>query len=125
MADLSGRNALVVEDEAGIAILIEDMLQDLGCEVVASASRLKRASEIACTVTIDFAILDVNLDGEPAFPVARILRERKVPFLFSTGYGLSGIPSEFDGCPLLSKPFLIEELQRELLTMLAGDSPDA
>jgi DNA-binding response OmpR family regulator len=120
MAELSGCKALVVEDEAGIAILIEDMLKDLGCEIVASASRLKRATEIARTASIDFAIVDVNLAGEPAFPVASILRERKVPFLFSTGYGLSGIPSEFRGYPLLSKPFLVDELERELLGMLSA-----
>jgi DNA-binding response OmpR family regulator len=126
MNDLAGRRALLVEDEGGVALLIEDMLFDLGCELAGSAARFNRACEMARSAAADFAVLDVNLDGEPAFPVARILRDRKIPFVFSTGYGAAGMPLEFNGIPVLTKPFVLEELRqaiRAALRIAAG--PDA
>ncbi len=119
MGDLTGRKALLVEDEGGVALLIEDMLQDLGCEIAGSAARLEQACEMAHKLKADFAILDVNLDGRPAFPVARILRERQIPFIFSTGYGAMGMPPEFEAAPVLAKPFVIEQLERKILDALA------
>jgi CheY-like chemotaxis protein len=61
--EFSGISVLVVEDEGGIALLIEDMLEELGCNVVASVAHLSEATEIARTVSADLALLDVNLDG--------------------------------------------------------------
>ncbi|MFZ2031585.1 MAG: response regulator [Vitreimonas sp.] len=118
MNDLSGRRVLIVEDEAGVALLIEDMLLELGCEIAASAAKLARGCELARTVACDLAILDINLDGEPAFPVARILAERKIPFLFSTGYGSAGLPDEFKQRHVLSKPFTIEQLEAKAVETL-------
>jgi CheY-like chemotaxis protein len=120
MNGISGLKALIVEDEGSIALLIEDMLERLGCEIAASVARLSEACEVARTATFDFAVLDVNLDGKPAFPVADILRERRIPFVFSTGYGDSGLPAEFNGRPVLSKPFLTRDLQRAILQALSG-----
>lgn len=114
MTELSGLRILVVEDEGFVAMMIEEMLQDLGCLVAASVARLPEACRIAATIEADLAILDVNLYGEAVFPVAEILRERKIPFVFSTGYGASGLPAEFAGRPVLGKPFLFEELQRKI-----------
>jgi CheY-like chemotaxis protein len=105
---------VVVEDEGSIALLIEDMLLELGCEIAASAAHLAQAREVACSAGFDFAVLDVNLAGQPAFPVAKILRERRIPFVFSTGYGASGIPEEFKGTPTLSKPFAVDELREKI-----------
>jgi CheY-like chemotaxis protein len=119
MNDFFGLKALIVEDEGSIALLIEDMLLGLGCEITASAARLSEACEVAQTATFDFAVLDVNLDGKPAFPVADILRERRIPFVFSTGYGASGVPTEFIGHPVLSKPFSIRNLQSAILQALS------
>lgn len=111
---------LVVEDEGAIAMLIEEMLEDLGCEIVASVARLAAAQERASTAHIDLAILDVNLAGERAFPVAQILRSRGIAFVFSTGYGASGVPAEFAGYPVLHKPFSEEELRRKIGLALKG-----
>lgn len=119
MTDLSGLKALVVEDEGGVALLIEDMLLDLGCEIAGSVARVAKACEVARTATFDFAVLDVNLDGEPAFPIASILRERRIPFLFSTGYGESGLPPEFNAHPVLSKPFGMADLRRVIAAALS------
>lgn len=132
MSPLAGTRVLVVEDEGAIALLIEEMLEEFGCEVVASVARLAAACEIAGSVQVDLAILDVNLAGERVFPVADILRERQIPFLFSTGYGASGLPAEYAARPVLHKPFSESELQQKIAVTLkeAGKSdptisPDA
>jgi CheY-like chemotaxis protein len=118
MTDLAGLRALVVEDEAAVALLIEDMLSELGCEVIASVARLAKACVVARTSVFDFAVLDLNLAGEPAFPVADILRERQIPFVFSTGYGTKGLPADYAGYPALAKPFVIAELRRQIVRAL-------
>lgn len=105
---------LVVEDEMTIALLIEDMLHDLGHEVVGLAMRLGPAAELARAKAIDFAILDVNLDGRMSFAIAEILKSRGVPFAFATGYGPSGIDPRFADCPVIDKPFDIAALQAAL-----------
>lgn len=118
MTELAQLRALVVEDEGAIALLIEDMLIDLGCAVVASAADLDRACELARTATIDFAVLDLNLNGSSADGVAYILRERGIPFVFSTGYGVGGIADEFKSAPAVAKPFVIEDLRAKILLAL-------
>lgn len=114
MSEFNGIKVLIVEDEGFVALLIEDMLLDLGCEIVASVAGLKKACRIAETAQIDLAVLDVDLGGERSFPVAAVLRERGVPFIFSTGYGTSGLPAEFIGCPVLGKPFSTRALEQTL-----------
>ena len=117
--DLSGLKVLVVEDEGGIALLIEDMLLELGCEIAASAAHLNEANELARHCQIDFAVLDVNLDGQPVFPVARALRDRGVPFVFSTGYGAGGLPADLAGYPVVSKPFLMNSLREAVVSAIS------
>jgi CheY-like chemotaxis protein len=118
MSKFSGIKVLIVEDESFVALMIEDMLEELGCEVVASVARLTEACGIAGTAEIDLAVLDINLGGERSFPVAEILRGRGVPFMFSTGYGAAGLPAELSGSPVLSKPFSANELQEMLSSAL-------
>ncbi|WP_274425311.1 response regulator [Chelativorans sp. YIM 93263] len=118
MTQLQGLSVLVVEDEGSVALLIEDMLQDLGCEIVASVARLAEALKVAATAEVDLAVLDVNLDGQPVFPVAELLRERQIPLVFSTGYGTSGLPREFSSHPVLCKPFSMTELQQTVALAL-------
>lgn len=118
MTLFAGIRVLLVEDEGTVAMLIEEMLEDLGCTVVASVPRLALAREKAGTAQVDLAILDVNLAGERVFPVAEILRGRGVPFLFSTGYGASGLPEEFAQSPVLHKPFSENELQLKIALTL-------
>jgi CheY-like chemotaxis protein len=101
---------LVVEDEMTIAMMVEDMLIDLGHEVVDLAMRLPRALELAEVADFDFAVLDLNLDGHKSFPVAEILAKRRIPFVFATGYGRSGVEPPFLDYPVLTKPFTIDEL---------------
>nr|BFE97580.1 hypothetical protein GCM10020185_81160 [Pseudomonas brassicacearum subsp. brassicacearum] len=67
MTPFVGVRVLVVEDEGAVALLIEDMLEEFGCEVVASVARLAAARDMAGSVQVDLAILDVNLAGERVF----------------------------------------------------------
>jgi DNA-binding response OmpR family regulator len=78
--DLTGLRVLVVEDEMMVSMLIEDMLEDLGCTVVGPAARLDEALALARDTEIDCAVLDVNLGGQPIFPLADYLREKGAPF---------------------------------------------
>lgn len=110
----SGLRVLVVEDEAAIAMLLEDMLLDLGSEVVGPAGRLGQALTLAETETFDLAILDVNLAGEPIYPVVEVLERRGIRFVFSTGYGSGGIEPAWQGRPVLQKPFSQAELELAL-----------
>tara|TARA_R100001143_G_scaffold40952_2_gene37266 strand:+ start:3379 stop:3690 length:312 start_codon:yes stop_codon:yes gene_type:complete len=99
-------------------MLIEEMLEDLGCVVVASVARLAKAIDIARRIEIDLVVLDVNLAGQLVFPVAEILRDRNIPFLFSTGYGASGLQGEFALRPVLHKPFSLNELEAMIAVAL-------
>jgi len=116
MIDLAGKRILVVEDEAMVAMLIEDMLNDLGCDVVGPAMRIEHALQLAETAALDAAILDINLGGVRSDPVANILDRRRVPTLFATGYGQAGRPGRNDR--ILQKPYRECELGEALLALL-------
>jgi len=105
---------LIVEDEMLVAMNIEDMLLDLGHEVAGIASRLEPALALAREGEFDLALLDVNLAGQPSFPIAAILRERSLPFLFATGYGVEGIVEEYRSRPVLQKPFRMLDLDQAI-----------
>lgn len=102
---------LVVEDEMMIALMLEDMLLDLGHDVVGLAMRLPQALALASSAEIDLAILDVNLDGRMSFPVAAVLAERGVPFFFASGYGSAGVESPFEDRLTIRKPFEVKDLR--------------
>jgi CheY-like chemotaxis protein len=112
--NLDGLRVLVVEDEMMVSMLIEDMLGELGCLVVGPASRLDEAMQLARDADLDCAVLDVNLGGQPIFPLADLLRERGRPFAFATGYGDAGLRDVDKGSPVLQKPFREGDLARVL-----------
>jgi CheY-like chemotaxis protein len=121
MADdgLSGLRLLLVEDEAMVAMMLEDMLGDFGCAVVGPAASVAAALELAGREAIDGAILDVNVGGEPIYPVAEALAARGVPFVFTTGYGAADIDRRFAGAPAVQKPFSAGALRDALARTLA------
>jgi CheY-like chemotaxis protein len=106
----TGRRILLVEDEAMIAMLVEDMLEDLGHDLAAVATRLEEALALTRSEVFDLAILDLNLGGVLTYPVADVLRERGNPFIFATGYGSSGLKEAYSDLPTLQKPFNHEAL---------------
>ena len=104
--ELQGRRVLVVEDESLVAMLLETILEDMGCTPVRPASNIDEGEALARDeAALDAALLDVNVAGRQVFPVAAALKARGVPFVFSTGYGEGGLPDEWRGNPTIQKPF--------------------
>lgn len=100
-----------MEDEIAVAFLIEDMLADLGHQVIGLATRLSQALQMAKHADFDFAILDINLAGEMSFPVADVLAARGVPFMFASAYGSAGLSPAWRGrARVMRKPFDLREL---------------
>jgi CheY-like chemotaxis protein len=116
---LKGLRVFIVEDEAMIWMLIQDTLADIGCLVAGIAARLDEAIANATSLDFDLAIIDVNLNGVRAYPLAEALVNRGIPVLFVTGYGEAGVPDNFRRIPLLSKPFEQRDLERALAKALA------
>ena len=105
MTMLSGRRVLVVEDEALVAMLVEDALLDAGAEVVGPVATVADALELLKRQLPEAAVLDLNLAGETSTPVADELAKRGVPFVVATGYGADGLPPGHASVPVLAKPY--------------------
>jgi CheY-like chemotaxis protein len=106
-----------------VAMLVEDMLSDFGCEVIGPAARVEEALKLVGEAKIDVAILDVNLNGHETYPVADALVALGVPFVFATGYGAGSLRDGYRDRPTLQKPFQQHDLVRALA--LALPSSDA
>jgi CheY-like chemotaxis protein len=109
---MTARRIMIVEDEALVAMMVEDLLNDLGCEVAGSFGAVGDALAWLDDQTAlpDGAVLDVNIGGEMVFPVAERLRARGVPFVFATGYG--ALPRQgFEAVTVLSKPISLGQLR--------------
>jgi CheY-like chemotaxis protein len=116
----AAKRILVVEDEVMIRMLLEDMLDELGYTVAAEAAHLDEALEVAKTAEFDIAILDVDLNGKSITPVAELLATRGMPFVFTTGYGVHGLPDAYRDRPVLKKPYQINGLGQILERTLNG-----
>jgi len=116
---LSGRRVLVVEDESLVAMLLETILEDMGCAPVGPAATVEDGLAMAAgEPDLDAALLDVNVAGRQVFPIADALRARGVPFVFSTGYGESGLPDAWRGHPTVQKPFTESAIRQALMTAM-------
>jgi CheY-like chemotaxis protein len=115
---LAGRRVFIVEDESMVMMLLQDALDDIGCQVVGVASRFKDALEKAKSLSFDVAILDVNLNGQHTFPIADVVIERGLAVVFSTGYGVANLPTSRPSAPLLQKPFQQRDLEQGLRAAL-------
>jgi CheY-like chemotaxis protein len=113
---------LVVEDEFLVAMDIELMLRELGCEVLGPVADLASALQAVQEETPDLALLDVNIAGEPVTAVAEALVARAVPFVFCTGYQVENLPSHYPAAPTLLKPFQIADMQAALQRAMASGS---
>ena len=114
-----GRRVLLIEDEMMVAMLLKDILADLGFTVVGSAARVEHAlALIEAAGALDAAVLDINLNGQMSYPVADALVARRVPFLFATGYDRDSVMNGYRSFPLLQKPFRLLELADALTKLL-------
>ena len=116
---LAGLHVLAVEDESLVAMWLEDLLTDLGCLVVGPANTITAALTLLDQQSVDAAILDINIAGEKVFPVADRLTALNVPFVFATGYGLSGVQEPHAHRPVIQKPYTMGTLQRALESVIA------
>jgi CheY-like chemotaxis protein len=116
---LKGKRILVVEDEALIAVMVEDMLTDMGSVVVGPAATIEQALALARSEDIDGAVLDVNVRGERIDPVADALSARGVPMLFATGYGEVRLASGA-AATVIDKPYTQEKLARGLAAAMGA-----
>jgi CheY-like chemotaxis protein len=119
---LVGKRVLVVEDEMLVAMSLEDALIDLGLEVVGIAMHLKEALLLASRERLDVAVLDINLNGERSYPVAKTLQARGIPFIFASGYGHTDRGAAFPGTLTLAKPYHPDELAHALTQIIGADS---
>ncbi len=114
-SDLRGKRVLIIEDEAMVALFLEDTLAEIGCEVAGHASHFEDAMEKARSLSFDVAILDVNLNGRQTLPIAEAMVERGSPFVFATGYASTSLPPALRHVPIVPKPFEQRELESALL----------
>ena len=119
---ITGLRVLIVEDENLIALLLEDMLAELGHTVVGPVARVKKALDMIQREEIDLAILDVNINGEETYPIADVLAARDIPFFFSTGYGKKGLRAPHQDRPTLQKPFQRHDLERLFAEVFQQDA---
>jgi CheY-like chemotaxis protein len=111
---LSDKRVLVVEDEYLVAMDMSAYLEAAGARVVGPASNVRAALEAVEHTELDAAILDVNLRGEMAYPVADALTARGIPFVFTTGYDANAVPARFAGVKRCEKPTTPEAISRAL-----------
>jgi DNA-binding response OmpR family regulator len=112
------KDIFIVEDDALIAMLLEEMLEDLGYRVSASASvpDLEQALDAVHNKEFDAAILDVSLAGKSSLPIAKLLEALGKPYIFATGYG-SAPEGSNSSQPVLQKPFRLSDLEKALKGM--------
>lgn len=118
--ELAGRRVFIVEDESLVAMMLEDLLTDIGCEVAGMAFRYSDALAKAESLAFDIAILDVNLSGEYTFPIAQVVARRGLAVMFSTGYDAMSLPPSMQSTPVIQKPFRQPDLEQALRTALDG-----
>jgi len=117
--ELRGRRFLVVEDEYVIAADLATYLEELGVEVVGPASSVAEALTLLENdrEPLDGAVLDINLGSERAYPVADVLGDRGIPYVFTTGYDAAVIPNPYADIPRCEKPIDERRLVRCLWRM--------
>ncbi len=122
---LAGLRVLIVEDMWLVADDLAETLQDWGCEVVGPAGRLEEGLREAQGGPLDGALLDVNLGSvTTSFPIAAVLQERGVPFVFLSGYDAgTAFPPEFEKAPRLSKPVETNRLARAMARVFRAAAP--
>jgi FixJ family two-component response regulator len=127
-ADLEGLCVLVVEDEFLLAMELEALLEQRGCRVLGPVATIDRALAVLDNHRPAAAVLDVNLKGTRATPIAAALQDRGVPFVLVTGYGDGQLNEpELKGQPRLEKPLnrqkLLRTLERAVQARTQGTDP--
>ncbi|MBB2905608.1 DNA-binding response OmpR family regulator [Rhizobium sp. RAS22] len=118
--DFQGKHILVLEDDALLAMDMEDFLSDLGVDVIGPVSDIAAALEKISATDLDGAVIDLNLKGELSFPVIERLRAESIPFVICSGYAeIPGIRTQLTGLTIISKPCDFDNLPSVLATEFA------
>ena len=107
-------SVMIVEDEMLVALDLQETVKSLGYEVVGPFGGLAEAIDGAETHAVDFAILDLNLNGEMTYDLAEELEKRGIPIVFTTGYEADTITRRFQNCRVLNKPVIKDALESVL-----------
>ena len=117
---LADRRLLLVEDEALVAMELEELISHLGGEAVGPFSRVADALDALRRVRVNGAVLDVRLNGDTTFQIADILLQAANPILFVTG-AIGSIPERYCHVPRLQKPFEYENFARLAILVFGND----
>jgi len=117
------RRVLLVEDEVLITLLLQDMLLDIECETADAPASLEDALSAARNGAFDLALIDLNLQGKLTYPLADLLKARRIPFIFVTGYGAAALEPAYADAPVLEKPFRREDLEAMIARVLSDPRP--
>ncbi|MFL4512109.1 response regulator [Stenotrophomonas maltophilia] len=120
--DVEAVSVFLVEDEPSLMYVLEESIKSLGFAVGEKAAYLPEALERAQSEAFDVAMLDVNLHGQESFPVADLLMERGIPFVFTTGFGATTLPKRFEKAPVMEKPFRLSDIRRAITELQAAMS---
>jgi DNA-binding response OmpR family regulator len=115
---LAREYVLIVEDRYLLASELAREVERLGGSVVGPARTLAQAADLAGRESVQAVLLDINLDGEMAYPLAEALADHDVPFIFLTGYGAEVLPPAWRGRPRLTKPIDLGRLEVELVKLV-------
>ncbi len=118
------RRILVIEDEAMISMLLEDMVLDCGAEIVGPVGKFDDALALAHDAEFEVVILDLNLSGTLSYPIAEVILKRGIPVIFATGYGTHGLLDTFQDCPTLQKPFTYVDFAEAVAAACSPLVPD-
>ena len=118
MKPLAELKVLVIEDEMLGRMLLEDLLQELGCTVIGPVASIAAGVELAGGADVDVALLDINIDGVRVYPVADALAQRGIPFAFVTGYKIGAARGYYDDRPAVQKPVRKADLEAVLIAAM-------
>jgi CheY-like chemotaxis protein len=116
---LAGLHILIVEDEMILALDLSDIVSALGC-TSAMVARIGKGLQLIETQRFAAAVIDLNLGGEPVYPVADELDRRGIPYVIATGYGAGGVLAAYHDHPILSKPYSRRDVETALRKAITG-----
>lgn len=116
---LAGTSVLLIEDEALLLLQLHRWLHEMGCNVSASAGRLCEAMHLCETLTVDVALIDMNLHGESSVQPVRFLQARGMPFVLTSGFDRAVLPQDLQESMLVKKPYRKRDIEKAIRQALA------
>ncbi|MFL1876456.1 response regulator [Hansschlegelia beijingensis] len=109
------RHVLLVEDDFLLAREMKRALEARGAVVLGPVAQDREAARlIKAAARLDFALLDLDLDGRSVAPIAMALRERGVRMVVVTGCDVTALPAPLQDVPVCQKPATIEQIETAL-----------